>query len=254
VIRGLEKFKERFAGLEEQYVLIGGTATYIVLDNAGFEPRATTDLDIVLCIEARGGGFGAAFWEFVKLGGYKNHQRSDEKPTFYRFSDPKDETFPVMLELLSRAPESLEPPEGFRFAKISMDDYVSSLSAILLDETYYNFLHEHKKLENGISIVNEKALIPLKALAWLNLTAAKKAGKDAKKKDINKHRSDIIRLHQLLIPEEKISTPTAIKKDIEKFLSALEEAENLNLKALGLGQYSLENIVKTIRQAYDLTE
>ncbi len=254
MIRGLEKFKEHFSGLEDQYVLIGGTASYIVLDNAGFEPRATTDLDIVLCMEARGGGFGSAFWEFVKLGEYENYQRSNEKPTFYRFTDPKNETFPVMLELLSRAPESLEPPEGYLFTKVSMDDDVSSLSAILLDETYYKFLHEHKTLENDLSIVNEKALIPLKALAWINLTAARDAGKGAKRKDINKHRSDVLRLHQLLVPEEEIATPNSIKKDINKFLSALQEADNLNLKSLGLGAYNLESIIKAIRQAYGLTE
>jgi hypothetical protein len=52
VVNGLEVFREHFAGLGDQYVLIGGTAATLAMADAGLELRATKDLDIVLHIEA----------------------------------------------------------------------------------------------------------------------------------------------------------------------------------------------------------
>lgn len=103
MIKGLDKFKIHFAGFEEQYVIIGGTATYLVLDAAGLQPRATKDMDIVLCLETLTSDFVKAFWAFVKIGGYENKQVSTGKKVFYRFSKPRVEDFPVMLELFARA-------------------------------------------------------------------------------------------------------------------------------------------------------
>lgn len=47
-----------------------------------------------------------------------------------------------------------------------MGERISSLSAILLDERYYELLHRHTRDIEGISIVSEEGLIPLKARAW----------------------------------------------------------------------------------------
>lgn len=252
MIRGLEKFRERFAGLENQYVLIGGTATWLVLTDAGFEPRATTDLDIVLSIEVQGAGFGRALWEFIKEGGYRTYQASDETPRYYRFIDPENQEFPQMLELLSRTPDGLEPPEGFRFVRIAMDDDISSFSAILLDNDYYDFLHQHKMTMEGLSIVNEKGLIPLKAMAWLNLTEERARGGHAARGDINKHRSDVLRLSQLLT-NEPIETPDRIKGDMANFLDQLVEADNLDIRALRLGAgVTLDSLIAAIRTAYSV--
>ena len=53
MIQGLERFREHFQDLESSYLLIGGVATQLVLDEAGLPSRATKDLDIGLCAEAR---------------------------------------------------------------------------------------------------------------------------------------------------------------------------------------------------------
>ena len=52
MVRGLDLFREHFAAFKDRYVLIGGTASFLALEEAGIEFRATKDLDIVLCIEA----------------------------------------------------------------------------------------------------------------------------------------------------------------------------------------------------------
>jgi hypothetical protein len=52
VVKGLDLFREHFAALNEQYVLIGGTAATLAMAEVGLDFRATKDLDIVLHIEA----------------------------------------------------------------------------------------------------------------------------------------------------------------------------------------------------------
>ena len=80
MVRGLEIFQERFAAYVDQYVLIGGTAASLTMEEAGLEFRATKDLDIVLHVEALTPAFGEAFWKFVEDGGYEIRQASD--PSF----------------------------------------------------------------------------------------------------------------------------------------------------------------------------
>ena len=48
MVRGLDVFREFFAGHADQYVLIGGTAATLAMEEAGLAFRATKDLDIVL--------------------------------------------------------------------------------------------------------------------------------------------------------------------------------------------------------------
>lgn len=85
MVRGLDRFKEHFAVFADHYVLIGGTACTLVMEEAGLDFRATKDLDIVLCIEAKSldREFGKAFWEFIQKGGYQHRQKSTGKELFY---------------------------------------------------------------------------------------------------------------------------------------------------------------------------
>lgn len=99
MVRGLEIFKKHFASFQDKYVLIGGTACTLVMEEAGIDFRATKDLDIVLCVETLNKEFVFAFKEFIKLGGYRNLQQSTGKEIFYRFSFPENKDFPAMLEL-----------------------------------------------------------------------------------------------------------------------------------------------------------
>ena len=113
MVRGLDVFREHFAGHADQFVLIGGTAATLAMEEAGLEFRATKDLDIVLRLEALSPSFDEVFWSFVEAGGYEIRQASDTgKPVFYRFQKPADVRFPVMLELFCRARHLLNGPEG----------------------------------------------------------------------------------------------------------------------------------------------
>lgn len=142
-MRGIDKFKERFAGHDGEYVLIGGGACDLLFGEAGQDFRATKDLDLVLLVEALTPEFGQVFWDFVKEGGYENRQKSGGKPQFYRFSKPEDPAFPAMLELFARTDVGLRDAES-GLMPIHIDDEVSSLSAILLDDEYYRLLVENR--------------------------------------------------------------------------------------------------------------
>ncbi len=109
VVKGLDVFREHFKGFQGSYVLIGGVACYLLMEEAGVDFRATKDLDIVLCVEALDATFVEHFWEFVKVGGYQNQQKSTGNKQFYRFDKPSTEGFPHMLELFSRVPDQLSP-------------------------------------------------------------------------------------------------------------------------------------------------
>ncbi len=76
MVRGIDQFRTHFKDFKDRYVLIGGAACYLALDEAGLEFRATKDIDIVLCLEALDAEFARAIWDFINSGMYKNIQKS----------------------------------------------------------------------------------------------------------------------------------------------------------------------------------
>ena len=253
MVRGLEIFQERFAAYVDQYVLIGGTAAALTMEDAGLAFRATKDLDIVLHVEALTPAFGEAFWRFVEDGGYEIRQASDTgKPTFYRFQKPADARYPAMIELFARAPTGLQLAAGSQLTPIPLDDAVSSLSAILLDEIYYAFIMAGRREVDGLPWVGEDRLIPLKALAWLDLTARKEQGAKVDAKDVRKHLNDVLRLSQLLAPTTRIGVDKKISDDMARFLVAVSADPSIDPRALQLGNVSVAELVDRIAQAYDI--
>ncbi len=255
MVVGLNKFAAHFADYQDRYVLIGGAAAWLVLEEAGLDPRATKDLDIVLCLEVLDAEFGAVFWKFIKDGGYGDLEKSACEKTFYRFQRPSQPGYPVMLELFSRKPDVLTLGDESRFTPIPIGEDVSSLSAILMDEGYYEFLHQHKIELEGVSLVSEKCLIPLKARAWLDLSQRKAEGVRVDSKNINKHRTDILRLYQLLNPEVRVELPETIRKDVADFLQAIEaDLDQQLLKNIGISGVSVAEVILTIKEVYGITE
>ena len=61
MVKGLDRFREYFAGHEDGYALIGGAACDILFGEAGLPFRATKDFDIVLCVEVVSVEFGTVF-------------------------------------------------------------------------------------------------------------------------------------------------------------------------------------------------
>lgn len=236
MVKGLELFRDWFAGFAEQYVLIGGTAASITMEDSALQFRATRDLDVVLHVEALTPDFARAFWAFVEAGGYLKREVSAEAGRcFYRFHPPQDNRFPYMVELFARAPDALRPlAEGQHLTPIPFDEAVSSLSAILLDDEYYGFVLAGRAETNGVPHVREDRLIPLKALAWLEMRTRRDEGEHIDDAKIRKHLNDVIRLSQLLVPAAPVVLPPRLQEDMRRFLAEAAVEERLNPPDLGV--------------------
>ncbi len=227
MVVGLDRFREHFRGHEANYVLIGGVATQLALEEFGLPARATRDLDIVVVAEALSPTFIQHFWDFVRLGDYRVRaggqvaiDGTQAKRAVYRFTQPQP-GYPGMLELFSRVPDGVTFEGQGVIVPIPATDDVSSLSAILLDDGYYSLVREARTVRAELSVLREHALIALKARAWLDLTARKAAGEAIKSAEIRKHATDILRLAQLFAPADTVDVQPQIRNDLTQFLGAV---------------------------------
>lgn len=247
MITGLNIFKEYFKDFKDHYVLIGGAACDLIFGEIGEDFRATKDLDLVLIVEALTPEFGNKFWEFIRDGGYEHRAKSNGSPQFYRFDKPKHHEFPYMIELFSRSEGVLAEEQVC--TPLHLGDELSSLSAILLNDVYYEMLKTGKKMIDDVPILSEEYLIVFKAKAWLDLTARKQRGEHVDSKDIRKHRNDIVRLAVLLTGQESMSLPDEIRKDIDSFVSAYER-EPIEPKVLGISNVTVQDIIDVLKAVY----
>ena len=251
MVKGLDIFRKHFREYADRYVLIGGTACDLAMAEAGMAFRVTKDLDIVLCVEALDKTFVDAFWAFVRDGRYQLQEKATGKKQYYRFQKPAREGYPFMLELFSRKPDALSLADDSHLTPIPMDEDISSLSAILLSDTYYHFLLSGKKESNGLTFVGPELLIPLKARAWLDLSKCKEQGKTVDSRSLKKHKNDVFRLYQILSPDFDTTIPDGVKDDLREFISRME-TEAIDLKPLGLRTTDMETVLADIRGIYGL--
>ncbi|MBS6194041.1 MAG: hypothetical protein KH828_00490 [Clostridiales bacterium] len=250
MVRGVEKFKDYFKEYAGQYVFIGGAACDILLGNMGEDFRATKDLDIVLIIEALNERFISTFISFVEAGGYEHIDKGTGENQFFRFSKPKDPTFPHMIELFSKKPEYLGNAMK-RLGPIYISDEVVSLSAILLDDEYYELLRTGVTVIDEISVLDLKHIILFKMKAWLDLTNRKNTGERIDSKDIRKHKNDIFRLAGNLDRDDRIFISGQIRKDVEKFIESVKN-DSVDLKNLGIRNATYSELLGMIAECYGL--
>lgn len=257
MVNGLKKFQEFFKDHTDSFVILGGAACAEWFAQTKFIFRATKDIDMVIILEARNQEFFARLWEYLRQGGYESWLRADGSKTFFRFVNPSDESFPLMIELLAHPDIVAEPPESQTVFPIHIDEKISSLSAILLDEDYYRLILANKELSNsGLPLVNPATLLLLKVKAYLNLLADKNAGKFIQGGDLKKHRNDVFRLSYLLEATETMNIPAKIHTDLSNFLELFPENSDEwpgIISALGssrLDSLSPQEIIALIRRFY----
>ncbi len=251
MVKGLDVFRKHFKDFQESYVLIGGVACYLTMEEAGVDFRATKDLDIVLCAEALDSAFIAHFWEFVKAGGYQNQQKSTGDKQFYRFDKPATDGYPFMLELFSRAPDQLGIAEDAHLTPVPADEKISSLSAILLDDDYYQCIKNGKVVIDNVPALGAEFILPFKAKAWLDLSERKVDGQKVDGKVIKKHRNDVFRLSVLLAPTQQVNVADSIKQDMANFLTAMETEAGINLKDFGITT-GMGELLANLRSIYQV--
>ena len=103
-----------------------------------------------------------------------------------------------MIEIFSRNPDFIILEDDTVLTSLLIDDEISSLSAILLNEAYYELLKTGQKMVDGIPVLSPTCLIPFKAKAWLDLKERKLNGEQVDSKNIKKHKNDVFRLALLI--------------------------------------------------------
>ena len=239
----LRSFRETFKDYADYYTVIGGTACMILMEEAGRNFRATKDVDMILIMEDGGEEFCKVFWEYVLRGKYVCGWKESE-PHYYRFTDPIP-GFPGKIELFSKREDfKLDA----RIIPVHVDDDVSSLSAIALDNDFYDFMKTGRRVVDGISILGAEYVIPFKMYAWLNNLDLRKKGEQINTDDIKKHKNDIFRLVPLTNPEVKVQTAGNVRATVLAFLEAMK-AENVASEFLANGR-TKEETLELIKQLY----
>lgn len=221
MVNGFTKFKEKFQGFENQYVIIGGTACDLIMENEELPFRATKDVDIVLIVESITAEFGRQFWKYVKEAGYEHLNKSTGNAQFYRFTSPKSKEYPYMIEIFSRNPDFIILEDDAVLTPLPIDDEISSLSAILLNEAYYELL------KTGQMMVDSK--------------------------NIKKHKNDVFRLAQLITASTRQVLSPEIAEDMKKFLSEIAD-ETVDLKSLGIRGTDKKKMTEMLYRCYGLKD
>lgn len=251
MVRGLDVFKKYFEEYPQNYVIIGGTACDIIIDEAGFVPRATKDIDIILIVEALSNEFVKQFWQFINDGEYGDQEKSNDERQYYRFKKPKNTDFPYQIELFSRTPDLIVLENDVHLTPIPVDDDLSSLSAILLSDDYYNYMIEHSQFEDGLHHANIEALICLKAKAFLEIKERIETGSKEDSKQLKKHKADVFRLTVMLTPETEFDLPISIQAHINQFaaLTASELPDKAIFKEMGLSIIDPKNVFEQFKKS-----
>ena len=257
IVNGIEVFREAFAPFADSFIVIGGSACRAVIPDGDIRPRKTTDIDMVLVPQELSAGFVGTFWRFIKDGGYKFASRKnkdgDRRYVFYSFVDGK-EGYPDQIELLSKPDESIGTPAEHHIEYIDTGEEYSHLSAIILDRNYYDYLMTHFDVIDGIRYASADALVCLKALAYLNLTADKQDGKMVNDDDIKKHRRDVIMAAAYLPAGEQYKVGESIRKMLDEFLLAMDYASvRQSLKdSLSIDDVVLDGVLAVLTDAFVL--
>ena len=158
-----------------------------------------------------------------------------------------------MIEIFSRNPDLIVLGNDAVLTPLPIDDEISSLSAILLNESYYELLKTGQMMIDGIPVLSPTCLIPFKAKAWLDLKERRFNGEKIDSKNIKKHKNDVFRLAQLITADTRKLLSSEVAEDMTKFLSEITD-EQVDLKSLGIRGTEKQKMLDMLYQCYGLTD
>ncbi|ALB29617.1 hypothetical protein [Companilactobacillus heilongjiangensis] len=231
-----ENFFHFFKSYSDCYTIIGGNAASILLNKEGQDFRATHDYDMVVIFENATAGFSERFMQFVEKYGYSMDGFGKNKDkSYYRFVT-KNESVPSQIELFCRKP--------FLYDLIEPDVHKTplhfengpSLSAIVLDDDYYQILKKGVERiqvgSEGAPVLSPAYLILFKAKAHLDIRKRILDGQQVQRSDKTKHFNDVCRLTELL-PDNNYDlslVPERVQSDLKKFIKLVEDTDKREFK------------------------
>ena len=161
-----------------------------------------------------------------------------------------------MIEIFTRKPDSLEIPPDQHLIPVKTNDGIrNSLSAILLQDEYYELIIQSRVIMKDIPIVNGLILIPLKIKAFLDLDLRKKNGETIDDNDIQKHKKDVYRLYYTSTASNNVVVPASVKKNMNTFISYIKEDQqsfNSVSHDIGVPQTNMADFMDTLKKIYSL--
>lgn len=147
-----------------------------------------------------------------------------------------------MIELFARSEYLLDYDNSL--TPVHIDDSVSSLSAILLNDAYYGALLQGRDIIGGVSVLRPSWLIPFKAKAWLDLREKIQQGIHVDSRDLKKHRNDVIRIASEMVLE-RCELPEEIRRDMTVFIDEMNVTDQdlKNLKIRGVKASDLRQVL-----------
>lgn len=242
---GLSHFQEFCKDLDDNYVVVGGFATIMLLDKQlKGHGKATYDIDLVL-LTNNSLEMSKRIKKYIKEGDYKIQIGEKDQYRYYRFIEPKKDNFAKEIELFASNKNDLKLEDSQRIIPIDPDEGLYSLSAIMLDQEYFEMIKENVDKTGVAPCTNVQATIILKMSAFYDL---KNRGEDKWKK----HRRDIFKLALLLTGEEKLKLKGRMLKDFNSFILHIEN--DLNAKDIknfsdGLSIIK-EDVIKILKEVF----
>ncbi|MDD4330631.1 MAG: hypothetical protein PHD79_11840 [Aliarcobacter sp.] len=243
---GLSHFQEYCKEFDEQYVVVGGFATVMLLDEelGKGHGKATFDIDLVL-LTNNSVELSQRIKQYITDGKYDIQVGEKDRYKYYRFNNPKEENFAKEIELFASNENKLEIDDKQRILPIDPEEGLYSLSAIMLDPEYFKMIKNNVNKSTEAPCTNTQATIMLKMSAFYDL----KKREDNKWK---KHRRDILKLTLLLTGEEEIKLVGRMKEDFDSFIQHLkEEVDQKSIKSFadGLPIYK-EQVIEILEKVF----
>ena len=217
MLNGYDKFCAAFSEFKDSFVVIGGTAVEMLRGPNPRFMRTTKDIDMVVMTPEVNPAFSARLMQFIRDGKYEPYQ-GHERPFFYRYMRPKTEGYPWQIEMLTKSP--LPENAEIKYTRIS-ESPDESLSAMIMDEAYYDFVQSVAVEQNGVRRLSALGLVVFKAHAYLNLMDEySRTGNGIVRSNALKHRRDVFMLTNEILATESISLPAGIAARMQEFIAS----------------------------------
>lgn len=246
---GLSHFEHYFRELKENYVVVGGFATIMLLDKEIEDHgKATYDIDLVL-LTTTSTQMAEKIKSYVKEGRYTIQKGQQDEYQYFRFVDPEVDGFAKEIELFASAEYGIELDEGQRIIPIDPEEGLYSLSAIMLDKEYFEMIKNNIVDLDGVPCSNSQATILLKMSAMYDLY-------HRKDKKWKKHRRDILKLTLLLTGEEHIALTGRMIEDMNFFIEHLDTLSPKEIKKIVSDVVSIDKDVveRDLRKVFVVEE
>ncbi|MBU1958270.1 hypothetical protein KJ680_07685 [bacterium] len=241
---GLNHFENYFSDYRDHYVVVGGFATLMLLDKQlEGHGKATHDIDLVLLTNSSV-TMSRRIKSYIKEGDYTVQKGEKDLFSYYRFFEPKIDGFAKEIEIFTVNEQKFELDENQRIIPIDPEEGLYSLSAIMLDNEYFEMIKNNIDDSNQVPCTNTIATMMLKISAFYDLKAR---GDDKWKK----HRRDIIKLALILTGEERIELKGRMIEDVRLFMEHMDELNDKIIKQItGMKGISQSDIVEVLSEVF----